>query len=152
MEYFVKVHPAAIILLPYDKEPLVFKNTGDIYQAVKQCVNSINDPSLFIFEKPYINAQQNPMQIIATQRAYGALLYTLHSQHPSAPIREFSATEVRKIVLPETPKPSKDHRLTLINAKYHTLQKQYTPVEELGIFDAYILQEYYRKIKNGANP
>lgn len=149
MEYFIKVHPATLVLLPNNQDPLVFPNHGNIYksvQALTTALLSLQEPTIILTEKPYLDQHQDPAKIITTQRAYGALLYQLQIHYPSTPIREFTSAFIRKQVLPDTTKPSKDHMLTWTQAKYHTLNKHYTPVQELCIYDTALLQAYYRQL------
>lgn len=152
MEYFLKLHPTTIVLLPNNQEPRVYPVGPNIYDAVRDLTDdlyTLDEPKLILLEKPYLDlskGHQNYISIVTTQRAYGALLYQLQLHYPNVPLREFSSSSIRRHLFPNT-RLSKDHMLTAVAAKYNTLEKQYSPVEELCIFDADLLMLYYNSLK-----
>ena len=154
MYYFIKIHPTCITLLPNQLAPRVFDH-DDLYVNVANTVASLCGPTNIILEKPYLSIQQDTLtpsatriatSIIKTQRTYGALVYAIQTTHPSTIIREISSAAVRSHLFPNTKKVSKDFLLNLVNAKYGTFKAGLSPIQELCIADALLLQTFYESM------
>lgn len=157
MDYYIKIHPTCIAMLPENAAPRVF-TSSDIYLNINNLIICVGgNPTTFVLEKPYISigpaitppaaATRVAQNIMVTQRAYGALIYALSTNFPQASIRELTSASVRQHLFPNTQSVSKDFLLTTVNAKYDTLKSGLTPIQELCVADCMLLSLFHESHK-----